>query len=153
MTVREEPLKSRRKESAIVSRATLDRQRGAFERFAAFALLLLSFAGTVAALSGGWTALRTAPRLAPIVGGIGLQLALTATEYWYGAGRGHWRYRVALCVDAALTTVGYGPLFVPWIAPYLAARGAGELALVLAWALVGVAALALAWWPEKTLID
>lgn len=152
MTVESKPL-GKRKASAIVTRATLDRQRGAFERFSALALLLLSFAGSVAALSGGWAALRTDPRLAPIVGGIVVQLVLTATEYWYGAGRGPWRYRVALCVDAALTTIGYGPLFKPWLTDYLAARGTGELAPLLAWMIVGAAALALAWWPEKTLID
>jgi hypothetical protein len=116
-------------------------------------LLLLSFAGTIAALSGGWTALRTDPRMAPIVGGIAAQIVLTATEYWYGAGRGPWRYRAALCCDAVLTTLGYGPLFVPWLTDYLAAHGTGELAPALAWAIVGVAALLLAWWPEKTLID
>jgi hypothetical protein len=150
VTVESKPLG---KQSAIVTRATLDRQRGAFERFSALTLLLLSFAGTVAALSGGWAALRTNPQLAPIVGGIAAQLALTATEYWYGAGRGPLRYRLALCIDAVLTTIGYGPLFVPWLTTYLTARGTGELASVLSWGIVGALALALAWWPEKTLID
>jgi len=150
MTVESKPLG---KKSAIVTRATLDRQRGAFERFSALTLLLLSFAGTVAALSGGWASLRTDPRLAPIVGGIVVQLVLTATEYWYGAGRGPWRYRLALCFDMVLTTIGYGPLFVPWLTTYLTAHGIGELARVLSWGIVGAVALALAWWPEKTLID
>lgn len=151
MTVREQP--TRRKESAVISRAALDKQRGAFERFTAFGLLFLSFAGTIAALSGGWSALRTNPRAAPIVGGIALQLVLTAMEYWYGAGRGAWRYRVALCVDSALTTVGYGPLFVPFLIPWLAGHSLGEMAMPIAWLIVAVVAFALAWWPEKTLID
>lgn len=150
MTVREQQT---RKQSAILTRAQLDKQRGAFERFSALGLLFFSFAGTVAALSGGWTALRTDPRLAPIVGGIALQLALTAGEYWYGAGRGPWRYRVALCIDAAFTTVGYGPLFVPFLTTWLIGHSLGEMAAPAAWLIVAIAAFVLAWWPEKTLID
>lgn len=152
MSAQGTPAKAR-KQSAIISRATLDKQRGAFERFSALGLLLLSFAGTIAALSGGWTALRSEPRLAPIAGGFMLQLALTATEYWYGAGRGPWRYRLALCLDSALTAVGYGPLLVPGLSSYLSTRGTGELADVAAWFVVAVAAVVLAWWPERTLID
>lgn len=153
MSTRPQARGSGQKQSAVISRATLDKQRGAFERFSALGLLFLSFAGTIAALSGGWTALRTEPRLAPIAGGFALQFVLTATQYWYGAGRGPWRYRLALCLDSALTAVGYGPLLVPGLSTYLLARGAGELADVAAWLIVAVAALLLAWWPERTLID
>lgn len=141
------------KQSAIVSREALDRQRGAFERFTAFGVLFFSFAGTIAALSGGWTALRSDPRLAPIALGVLIQAALTAAEWWYGAHRGPWRYRTALVVDSGLTTVGYGPLVVPWLTAYLAARGAGELADVVAWIVVGALAALIAWYPERTLID
>lgn len=142
-----------RKQSAIVTRAALDKQRGAFERFSALGILFFSFAGTIAALSGGWSALASEPRIAPIAGGIAAQSALTAAQWWYGAGRGCWRYRIAVVVDAALTTIGYGPLIVPWLAPYLAARGAGEVAPALAWGLIGVVSFLVAWYPERTLID
>lgn len=152
MTVRSEEVR-KTKRSAIITREQLDRQRGAFERFTALALLLLSFAGSAAAMSGGWSALRAEPRAAPIAIGIIIQAALTATEYWYGAGRGPWRYRVALVFDSALTTVGYGPLFVPFLTTYLAGRGTGELSAILAWGIVGIVAVGLAWWPEKVLID
>lgn len=141
------------KQSAIVTRAALDRQRGAFERFSALGILFFSFAGTIAAFSGGWSALASNPRLSPILGGLVAQFALTAAEWWYGSGRGPLRYRVALAFDAALTTFGYGPLIVPWLAPYLAARGLGEIALILAWGLIGVLSFLVAWYPEKTLID
>lgn len=150
MTVREVPTK---KQSAVVSRAALDQQRGAFERFAAFGILFFSFAGSIAALSGGWTALFSAPRLAPIAGGIAVQAALTAAEWWYGSGRGRWRYRLALAIDAALTTIGYGPLIVPWLAPYLASKGIGDLSPMLAWAVVGGVSLLVAYIPERILID
>jgi len=151
MTVESKPL--RRKESAIVSRATLDRQRGTFERAMAFGVLFFSFAGTVAALSGGWAALRTNPQPAPIIGGLAIQAALTAAEWWYGKGRGPWVYRLALLIDTALTTLGYGPLVVGWLSAYLVSRGVGELATILAWGLIGVVSWLIAWYPEKTLID
>lgn len=153
MTVESKPLERKRKESAIVSRATLDRQRGAFERTAAIGILFFSFAGTVAALSGGWSVLATAPRLAPIAGGIALQAALTAAEWWYGSGRGRWRYRLALTIDAALTTIGYGPLIVPVLTPSIAARGAGDMASPLAWITVGVVSFLIAYIPERLLIE
>lgn len=141
------------KQSAIVRRETLDRQRGAFERFSAFVVLFFSFAGTIVALSGGWSALRDSPQLAPIVGGLALQGIFTVLQWWYGAGRGPWRYRVALCADSALTAVGYGPLIVPWLGTYLAARGAGQVGDVVAWLIVGVVSLLVAWYPERQLID
>ena len=152
MTVRSEPT-TKRKQSAIVSRATLDRQRGAFERLSAFVVLFFSFAGTIAALSGGWTALRENPQIAPILGGVALQGIFTVVEWWYGSGRGPWRYRLALCADSALTALGYGPLIVPWLGAYLAANGAGEAGGVLAWVAVGIASLLVAWYPERQLID
>lgn len=150
MAVQSKPTSKR---SAIVRRETLDQQRGAFERFTAIGVLFFSFAGTIAALSGGWTSLRTDPRLAPIALGILIQAALTAAEWWYGAGRGRWRYRLALLIDCGLTTAGYGPLVVPWLSTYLAARGLGEVAIVLAWLLIGGVSLLVAYYPEHTLID
>lgn len=152
MTVRSEPT-TKRKQSAIVSRATLDRQRGAFERLSAFVVLFFSFAGTIAALSGGWTALRTDPQFAPIVGGLALQGIFTVVEWWYGSGRGPWRYRLALCADSALTALGYGPLVAAWLTAYLAAHGLGGLAEVAAWGIISLASFAVAWFPERMLID
>jgi hypothetical protein len=141
------------KQSAIVTRAALDHQRGAFERLMAVGILFFSFAGTIAAFSGGWDALATAPRIAPIGGGIASQVALTAAQWWYGDGRGRWRYRLALLIDSALTTLGYGPLIAPWLAPYLAGKVGDEMAGPLAWVIVGVVSLAVAYVPERTLID
>ena len=151
MTVESKPLK--RKDSAIVSRDALDRQRGAFERLTAAGLLFVSFAGSIAALSGGWAGLIADPRPGAIAAGVAAQLALTAAEWWYGKGRGPWRYRLALCVDTALTGIGYGPLIIPWLTTYLAAHGVGSASTLLAWAIVGIASAALAWYPEWVLID
>jgi hypothetical protein len=151
MPVTSEPIK--RKQSAIVSRATLDRQRGAFERLMAAGLLFVSFAGTIAALSGGWAALLADPRPGQIAAGVTVQCALTAAEWWYGAGRGRWRYRLALAIDTALTAIGYGPLIAPWLTPYIAGKGVSDLAPAIAWGIIVVASALLAWYPEMTLID
>jgi len=153
MSVKQQPLEGRRKQSAIVTRGALDRQRGTFERISAVGLLFISFAGSIAAVSGGWGLLLTHPQAGAIVSGVLIQVILTAAEWWYGAGRGRWRYRTALCVDTALTAVGYGPLLIPWLGVYLAARGAGDAAPIIAWAIVGLASAALAWYPEYVLID
>lgn len=152
MTVREQP-GNRRKESAIVSRAQLDRQRGAFERLMAAGLLFISFLGSIAAFSGGWAALLANPRPGAIASGVAAQVMLTAAEWWYGAGRGRWRYRVALCIDTALTAVGYGPLLAPWLISYLIAHGIGDVSGILAWGIIALASAALAWYPEYVLID
>lgn len=149
--IQSRPIRS--KESAIVSRATLDRQRGAFERIMAAGLLFISFAGTIAAVSGGWAALLSNPRPGAIAIGVVTQIALTAAEWWYGAGRGPWRYRLALCIDTAFTAVGYGPLIAPWLVPYLAGKGLGDAAALVAWPLIVLASAALAWYPEYALID
>ena len=153
VTIREEPLKSRRKESAIISRATLDRQRGAFERLMAIVLLFVSFAGTIAVVSGGWAALISAPRIGAIAIGVAIQIGLTAAEWWYGYGRGPWRYRLALSADTGLTVGGYGPLLAPALAVYLATHIGTDWALPLAWAILVLASFWLAWYPEHTLIE
>lgn len=146
-------MKTGTKQSAILTRAMLDRQRGVFERFSALAVLFFSFAGTVAALSGGWEVLARAPHIAPIIGGLVAQTALTAAEWWYGARRGPWRYRVALLIDTGLTTAGYGPLIVPWLGAYLTARGADWAGEPIAWGVAALIAAGVAWYPERTLID
>jgi hypothetical protein len=116
-------------------------------------LLFISFAGSIAAFSGGWAALLADPRPGQIAAGVAAQVALTAAEWWYGNGRGRWRYRVALCIDTALTAVGYGPLLAPWLIAYLTAHGVGAFATAGAWGIVVLASAALAWYPEWVLID
>ena len=88
MTVESKPLG---KKSAIVTRATLDRQRGAFERLMAAVLLFVSVAGTIAAVSGGWAALIANPQPGSIAIGIAAQVGLTAAEWWYGYAPGDLR--------------------------------------------------------------
>ena len=154
MSVQSRPI-PRAKESAIASRATLRKQRGAIERYTAWIILLVSFLGTIAALAGGWPPLIAAclafnPPWAAIAGGFAIQAALTFLEWWY------YDLRLisypARIVDSVFTALGYGPLVLVPLGAALLARGV-ENAVWGAWAIIGVVSYLLAWYPESRLID
>lgn len=143
------------KPSAVVSRSHLQQQRGVVERVMAWVVLLLSFLGSIVALHGGWTAfiasLTDGPlMLGALLGGTLLQLVLTFLEWWYfDRVLLAWGARLA---DTALTAVGYGPLFVPPLAAWLALQGVGWPAGV-AWGIISLVSLGVAWFPESRLVD
>ncbi len=154
--VRSTPLPSAKtKESAIVTRAQLRRQRGAIERYLAWSVLFVSFLGSVVWLAGGWgpflagiLALR--PPVAAILGGIGIQALLTYLQWHYFD-----KKIIAIparIFDAYTTAASFGPLFVPFLVSALEARGAPS-PLYLAWAIIGFVAYGAAWWPESRLVD
>lgn len=138
------------KESAIVSRARLRRQRGAIERWTAFIGLFISFLGTIAALAGGWTTLIAAPRLSPILIGIAVQAGLTYLQWHYYDTR--LLSRPSRVIDAVFTALGYGPLFQAALMAAVTARGVPEPWYV-AWAIIGLIAYGLAWYPESRLVE
>lgn len=146
---------TRGKESAITSRARLRRQRGAIERYTAYVVLFVSFLGTVVALAGGWepfimSLLAWRPNVAALGGGIGLQALLTYLQWHYFDHKPiSWTARL---MDAALTAIGWGPLFAPWLNLQLAARAVPE-PLYVAWVILGLVALAVAWYPESRLVE
>lgn len=143
------------KPSAVVSRAHLQKQRGVIERVMAWVVLLLSFLGSIVALHGGWPPFIASITDGPIVlgallGGILLQLVLTFLEWWYfDRLLLAWGARLA---DTALTAVGYGPLFVPPLATWLAQQGA-TWPTALAWGIISLVSLGVAWFPESRLVD
>ncbi len=143
----------RRRPSAVLSRAQLDRTHGAFERVMAAVILTASYVGTLFALAGGTAAFLDHPWRFPVwFGAIALQTALTALEWWYGTlRRTHPVYIAALAVDAACTLAGFGPLVAPWLSTLLAMYtpypGIG------AWAILLIGAVLLAWYPERTFIN
>lgn len=146
------------KESAIVSRARLRQQRGAIERWTALVVLFFSFAGTIAALAGGWPALITDPRVAPILGGLALQGLLTYLQWHYYDKR--LISRPSRIADAALTALGYGPLVLSWLMEAITERIAAgpdappsDLPWYLAWAVIVLVSYGVAWYPESRLID
>lgn len=138
------------KDSAVVSRARLRRQRGAIERYSAIVLLFVSFAGTIAALSGGWAALFSDPHITPIVGGLVTQAVLTHLQ-WHYFDKPHIS-RPSRVADAVLTALGYGPLLHTGLMGILATRGIPE-PWYAAWAIIGLASYLLAWYPESRLVD
>ena len=146
MAVQSRPIK----DSAVIDRATLRRQRGAIERYSAFVLLFVSFAGTIAALSGGWPALIAAPRIAPIVGGIVAQAILTHLQ-WHYFDQPHIS-RPSRVADAVLTALGYGPLVQAGLMAWIASHSVPE-PWYAAWAIIGGVSYLLAWYPESRLVD
>jgi hypothetical protein len=148
VTVQSKPIAA--KDSAIVNRAKLRRQRGAIERWSALVILFASFLGTIAAMSGGWPALIAAPSLTPIIGGLIFQGVLTYLEWHYYDHKPiSWAARV---FDTGLTAWGYGPLVVLPLAAFLAARGVSS-AEQGAWAIIVIVSFLTAWYPESRLVD
>jgi hypothetical protein len=143
------------KESAIVRRATLRKQRGKIERATAWVVLFVSVLGTIATLAGGWTPLITSiralqPNWAAIVGGLAAQALLTHLEWHYfDVPLVSWPARLA---DTALTALGYGPLVVAALIGILAARGA-PLPFQLAWCIIVLVSLLIAYYPESRLVE
>ena len=143
------------KDSAVVSRARLQRQRGGVERFTAFLVLFLSFIGSVVALHGGWTPFLTSvvtlkPNWAALLLGIALQLILTYLE-WHYFDRPAIAWSARL-VDAGTTALGYGPLFIVPLAAALTSKALpqGDIA---AWCIIGIISLLVAWYPENRLVE
>lgn len=153
------------KESAIVSRARLRKQRGSIERWTAWVVLLVSFLGSVAALHGGWPPLIASlttltPRWAPLLGGIAIQALLTYLEWHYfDVPLIAWGARLG---DAATTALGYGPLVVVGLStaltpffvavpdPTVPTVPEGDIA---AWCIIGIVSLLVAWYPESRLVE
>lgn len=143
------------KQSAITTRATLQKQRGAIERAMAWLVLLVSFLGSIVALHGGWppfiASLTVGPlNLGALLGGVLIQLVLTFLE-WYYSDRWPiaWGARI---VDTATTAIGYGPLFLAPLMAMLHDRGLADPTLA-AWGIISLVSLGVAWFPESRLVD
>lgn len=155
MSITSKPIQTRVKESAVISRARLRKQRGAIERWTAWVVLFVSFLGTVVVFAGGWgpfiaSIVARQPSIAAIGGGIGAQALLTYLEWHYYDVRAiSWTARI---FDAATTALGYGPLCVAWLIAQLTARDIPQPFYV-AWALLGLVSYATAWYPESRLVD
>jgi hypothetical protein len=145
----------RRKESAVIRRATLRKQRGAVERASAWFVLLLSVIGSVAALAGGFVPLiagiigRT-PQWSAIIGGLGLQAILTFLEwYYFDSPLVSWPARL---VDTVTTAIGYGPLFLAALVAFLVEQDVAQAGYV-AWGIIGGISFLVAYFPESRLVD
>lgn len=145
--VSQRPIK---KKSALVSSSALTRLQPVFERTIGLLLLMLSFAGSVAAFNGGWT-WPLDPLYALV--GIALQAFLTVTQWIYRNRRISWQYAIAIGFDAGLSIAGYQALLYGWVAGVLTQAGVTSMLDVGTWAIIGIAATVLAIIPEAVLID
>jgi len=143
------------KESAIISRSRLRKQRGAIERFTALGVLFISFLGSIVALHGGWAPLISSlvalqPKWSLLLLGVGLQVLLTYLE-WHYFDRPliAWPARLA---DTALTALGYGPLVLDVLVRALTSEVLPD-PFFAAWGIIGLVSLLAAWYPESRLVD
>ncbi len=135
------------KPSAIISGARLAKGQPIFERVIGLVLLVLSFAGTMALLNGGWSL-----PLQPVglVAGFAAQLLLTSVEWLYQSRRRSWAYITALAVDTLLSIGGYAPIA---LVPLLRVLPFGGWNALVAWGMIGIGAVMLAVLPERILVE
>jgi hypothetical protein len=141
---------TKRKHSAIVRGATLDRMRPGFERLVGVGLLSLSFAGSVLAFNGGWGA---SINWLGVTAGISTQVLVTVIEWLYRHQRLSWQYGGVLLIDIGTTIVGFSPLILLPIVSLLTAIGAVEYTGIIGWGVIVLASILLAAVPERILID
>jgi len=141
----------RSKESAIISQAQLRRQRGAIERWTALVVLFASFVGTVVAFNGGWpNILALKISIAATLLGVILQVLLTYLEWhYYDVPAISWGARV---IDMVTIAAGYGPLVLTPLANYLEGKNAPQ-PFYIAWLIIGLVSLGIAWYPESRLVE
>lgn len=142
--------------AAIFSRRQLARQQTATERFVAFVLLLVSFAGVIIFGGGGaaaWLALT--PNAIGAVTAFVVQCVCTRVQWVYALQR--WRspgWLVAFGVSTAGTLLGFWPLAHPWLVGLLQLAQLPELsAQIVAGLLLIIGAGLLDYLPEQILTD
>lgn len=151
----QQPVARAGKPSAITSRDTLRKQRGGIERVAAWVVLLVSFAGSMAVFHGGFAPMIESLRagrynVGALSGGAIVQIVLTFLE-WYYFDRPFIAWGARL-FDTATTALGFGPLFLAPLVVFIAARGVHN-PLLPAWGIIILVSLAIAWFPESRLVD
>lgn len=148
-------------EVGTISREALVRNRTKVEKVLAWIGLVVGWIGSVSTAHGGWGNLIASPSLGLACAGLGTQALLTWAQWSYGDKRSiAWPARV---IDATLTALGYGFLFIipltvalsrtglsmtPWPVAWFVVSVAG----LVAWAVIWVLALLVAWYPERTLV-
>ena len=137
----------RRKQSAIISGASIAPLQPRFERMVGMLLLMLSFSGSIIMVNGApwplsWRA---------ILAGCAIQALCTAVQWIY---RRQWRsvwLWMALAGDIGTSVAGYHAIAAPVLVSILSPLG-GPTALLVCVALAAIAAL-IAILPETILID
>jgi hypothetical protein len=149
-----EPEKSRG--PALFSRKQLARQQTATERFVAFALLAVSWAGVLIFGGGGADAwLARSPLWAGFAAALVTQAICTRVQWVYATQR--WRspwWLVSFGISTTGTLLGFWPLVHPWVTGVLqSAQVPAATAPAFAGAILVFAAAALDYMPEQILTD
>mgnify|MGYP000954117115 FL=1 len=148
-------------EPGVISRAAVRRSRTTVEKALAWGVLALSWLGSVVTAHGGWAPFLAIPSPAAIGIGLAMQAVLTYAQWAYDDNR--WIAWPARAIDALLTALGYGFLFVRGLAALFRATGLDSMiwplgwwqvttAGLIAWAIIYLVSLLVAWYPEKTLV-
>lgn len=148
-------------EPGVISRAAVRRSRTTVEKALAWGVLALSWLGSVVTTSRGWTLFLTNPSPAAIGIGLAFQAVLTYLQWAYDDKR--WVAWPSRAIDALLTALGYGFLFVGGLSDLFAVTGLPNLLWPLgwwmvtscglvAWGVIYLVSLLVAWYPEKTLV-
>ena len=143
------------------SRERLVRSRTGVEKAAAWALLAVSWLGSIVTAHGGWAALVASPSLALTGVGLVAQAVLTYLQWSYPDV--WWVAWPARAVDALLTALGYGFLFIGGLTLLLARTGLSlapwpmawfvvSVAGLVAWAIIYLISLGVAYYPESRLV-
>lgn len=143
------------KRPPTISRERLRRQRAYITWYAAWGVLGLGWLGTVVAANGGWGPFLSLQwTWTGWIGGLALQAFLTWLQWSFGDIPAlSWTSRA---VDAGLTALGYGVLFVDWLVAALPGGalpwGLPRVDVVAAWGILWAVCLVPAWWPEHRLV-
>lgn len=128
-------------------------------RVSAWLALLVSAVGSVQAFAGRWpTSLLTILDAWPasaLIGGLGIQLIVTLVEWRFAHHWTHsWQWWLAIVIDLLFTCWGYADIGIPWLLNRWQAAGiTGDGANVAAWAVLVLFSLAIALYPEQTLVQ
>jgi hypothetical protein len=151
-----EPEPEKPRGPAIFSRKQLARQQTATERFVAFALLAVSWAGVLIFGGGGADAwLARSPLWAGFAAAFVTQAICTRVQWVYAAQRWHspW-WLISFGLSTTGTLLGFWPLVHPWVTGVLqSAQVPAQTAPAFAGALLVLAAGALDYLPEQILTD
>lgn len=148
-------------EPGVISRAAVRRSRTTVEKALAWGVLALSWLGSVVTAHGGWTLLLASISPAATALGLAGQAVLTYLQWAYDDI--WWIAWPARMIDAALTALGYGFLFVRGLAALFRITGLDSVvwplgwwqvttAGLIAWGIIYLVSLVAAWYPERTLV-
>ncbi len=156
-TVRSFDGRDQQRKAAFIPASALESAKPWYIRMVGVVILLIGVASSVATFNGSWS-LR--PELQALLLGIGLQVGVTLTEWFYRNERLSLAYFLAVCIGAGVSIVGLSALllkpfmgFVSGLTDVVAPDKTVSVAVPIAWLLIAVVSLIIEILPELILID